>query len=163
LVDFDLREKRILELGCGLGLAGIAAAKAGAFVTLSDYEHDALKFCRYNAMRNLSENIIDSIRFLYLDWRELPALEKFDMILAADVVYERRNFFPLIEVLQKLLEPNGIAIITEPGRTIGEHFLAMLREHGFELATSRHDVVLDGKKSEVIRAVVAKEGLGFGV
>ncbi len=165
LEEADIKGKRVLELGCGLGLPGIAAAKAGARVVLSDYEQDALDFARYNAVRNLSEEILASnVTFLQLDWRNLlpshlwlshlPALEKFDMIIAADVVYERRNFFPLIDVLTKLLKPDGIAVITEPGRTIGEYFFNLLKEEHFHLATSKHNVELDGKRNEVTRATI---------
>lgn len=160
LEDGDVKGKRVLELGCGLGLAGIAAAKAGAIVTLSDYEHAALDFARYNAQKNLSEEIAASnIRFLRLDWRSerqslLPAPEKFDMIIAADVVYERRNFFPLVDVLTKLLAPSGSAVFTEPGRSIGEHFFNLLNEEGFHLAMSNHNVELDGKASDVIRVTI---------
>lgn len=155
LEDADIKDKRILELGCGLGLAGIAAAKAGAIVTCSDYEHDALDFARYNAVRNLSEEILASrIVFLQLDWRDLPSLEKFDMIIGADVVYERRNFFPLIDVLTRFLAPAGFAVFTEPGRSIGEHFFNLLREEGFRLEASKHKVMLDGKTSDVIRATI---------
>jgi len=160
LEEADIKDKRVLELGCGLGLPGIAAAKAGARVVLSDYEQDALDFARYNAVRNLSEEILASnVTFLQLDWRNLlpshlPALEKFDMIIAADVVYERRNFFPLIDVLTKLLKPDGIAVITEPGRTIGEYFFNLLKEEHFHLATSKHNVELDGKRSDLTRATI---------
>ena len=139
LMDAELTGKYVLELGCGLGLAGIAAARAGANVVFSDYERDAHEFAIYNASRNLSPEIVNSrTRFIDLDWRKvneqfLPQQRKFDMIIAADVVYERRNFFPLIDVLQRLLSPSGVAIFTEPGRTIGEQFFKLLNESGFDL------------------------------
>lgn len=157
MVDLHVESKRLLDLGCGLGLAGIAAAHAGARVTFSDYEPDALDFCRCNAERNLSpRTFANNVTFMHLDWRQLPALEKFDMILGADVVYDRKNFFPLINVFQSLLKPDGIGVLTEPGRSIGEHFFTMLREYGFLLTRSKHEVALDGKSSEVIRAIIAK-------
>lgn len=161
LEDADIKGKRVLELGCGLGLAAIAAAKAGAIVTFSDYEHDALDFARYNAARNLPEEILSSrIVFLELDWRDLPSLEKFDIIIAADVVYERRNFFPLIDVLTRSLAPSGFAVFTEPGRSIGEHFFNLLREEDFRLEASIHGVTLDGKTSDVMRAIITIPLLG---
>jgi SAM-dependent methyltransferase len=52
--------RRILEIGCGLGLAGVAAARAGAHVIFTDYEPDALKFARYNALKNLPPDSFDS-------------------------------------------------------------------------------------------------------
>ncbi len=157
--EADLNGKDVLELGCGLGLAGIAAAKRGANVIFSDYEDDALEFARCNAQTNLSAEIVNSsIRFINLDWRcideSLPQPQKFDMILAADVVYERRNFFPLIDVLQRFLKPTGIAVFTEPARTIGEQFFKLLREAGFSLSVTPCKVELDGKTAAIRRAEI---------
>jgi predicted nicotinamide N-methyase len=149
LHETDLQGKHVLELGCGLGLAGIAAAKAGAIVTLSDYERDALDFARYNAFLNLSDEMFSRSTFLHFDWRHLPALRKFDMIIGADIVYERRNFFPLIDALTALLSQDGFAVFTEPGRSIGECFFQMLREESYRLETTSHCVELEGKRSEV--------------
>ncbi len=159
LTDADLHGKRVLELGCGLGLAGIAAAKAGAHVMFSDYEEDALDFARCNANRNLPPETINSgVGFSILDWRAidefLPRHQKFDMIIAADVVYERRNFFPLMDVLQRLLAPTGTAIFTEPGRTIGDQFFKLLHEAEFDLSIKQCSVELDGKTTGVRRVEI---------
>lgn len=165
LTEIDLRNKRVLELGCGLGLAGIAAAKVGANIVFSDYEQDALDFARYNAKRNLPEEIANyHTRFINLDWRRVDAEslappEKFDMILAADVVYERRNFFPLMDVLQRHLEPTGVAVFTEPGRTIGEQFFKLLQETDFDLSIAECKVELDGKTTDVRRAAIRAKRL----
>lgn len=151
-----LSGKRVLELGCGLGLSGIAAAKVGAFVTFSDYEPDALAFAQYNARRNLTpETVASHIQFFQLDWRDVPSLEPFDVILAADVVYERRNFFPLIDVLTRLLSPQGTAVFAEPCRSIGEHFFNLLKEEGFSLAISKSDLELEGRSRGVRQVMIS--------
>lgn len=155
LEEADMRGKRVLELGCGLGLVGIAAAHAGAIVTLSDYEQDALNFSRHNLMRNLSEEILSTnCNVIQLDWRHPPPLEPFDLILAADVVYERRMFAPLIDLLRRLLAPDGYAVVTEPGRSIGESFFALIQEEGFHLTTTACRTRLNGKTSRVVRATI---------
>ena len=64
----------VLELGCGLGLAGIAAAKAGAHVTLTDYDEDALMFARWNALTNLGASTAGRIRICSMDWRQAPGI-----------------------------------------------------------------------------------------
>ncbi len=157
LTEGNLKGKHVLELGCGLGLAGIAAAKAGAFVIFSDYEQDALDFARYNAARNLSL-MPATINVLQLDWRTDPdsllRYPKFDVIIAADVVYERKNFFPLIGVLQSLLAPQGVAVFTEPGRAIGDQFFQLLSESDFDLTTTPCKVKIEGKTSEIRRVAI---------
>jgi len=45
-------QKTMLEIGCGLGMVGIAAAKAGHRVTMTEINPDALNFARANALAN---------------------------------------------------------------------------------------------------------------
>lgn len=47
-----LRHRRVLELGCGAGVAGVALARAGARTLLTDANRDALAGCAENARRN---------------------------------------------------------------------------------------------------------------
>src|SRR5437667_4558749 len=58
----------VLEIGCGLGLPGIAALAVGLRVTFSDYDATALRFARDNARLNGFEDF----RLLPLDWRHPP-------------------------------------------------------------------------------------------
>src|SRR5579862_1794881 len=47
-VSSDVQRPRLLELGCGLGLATAAALRAGYDVTATDYYADALRFTHVN-------------------------------------------------------------------------------------------------------------------
>lgn len=122
----------VLELGCGLGLAGIAAAAAGARVVMTDYEPDALGFARLNVERNLpgAENN-GTVAFRLMDWRSPGQGGPYDWILGADVAYERRNFRPLLETVNLLLAESGTAIFTDPDRSTGADFAALAEERGF--------------------------------
>src|SRR5512140_2902900 len=128
LLDREMAGKSVLELGSGVGLAGIAAARAGAQVMLTDYETDALLFARYNALMNLPAGTFHSrVRCLSMDWRAPELDEQFDVIVGADIVYERRNFLPVLSLLQRHLRPGGCALLTEPDRTVGQAFLAAVQ------------------------------------
>ncbi|MFM8985513.1 MAG: class I SAM-dependent methyltransferase, partial [Planctomycetia bacterium] len=59
----------LLELGCGIGLPAIVAARRGFRTTASDYETHALESVRFNADRNGAAGL--AVRLL--DWRALPA------------------------------------------------------------------------------------------
>jgi predicted nicotinamide N-methyase len=148
----------VLELGCGIGLAGIAAARAGAHVTLTDYETDALHFARHNALMNLPPRVFESrVRCLPLDWR-VPGLdEKFDLIIGADIVYERRNFAPVLALLKTCLHPGGCALFTEPDRTIGQAFLAEARELRFAVHQSFSTRWREAKEIRISRMVLSYE------
>jgi predicted nicotinamide N-methyase len=121
VVRFDGTGRRALELGCGLGLPSVAAAAAGYQVTATDYYDDALRFARRNAVRNVGADLSTRL----VDWRALPDdLGTFDLVLAADVLYER-PYAPLVaRAVIRCLAPGGIALLADPGRVALEGFLA---------------------------------------
>jgi predicted nicotinamide N-methyase len=92
----DVAGLRVVELGCGLGLPALVAAAHGAEVTATDWAADAIDLLRENASRN-GLTVHAAVR----DWRESWD-ERFDLALAADVLYERRNVEPLLERLHEL-------------------------------------------------------------
>jgi predicted nicotinamide N-methyase len=134
----ELGGKDVLELGTGLGLAGVAAARAGAMVVMTDYEEDALRFARYNALVNLP-GCDPEIRAM--DWRAPEAGRRYDYLLGADIIYERRNFLPLLDAFGKLLKPGGTALLTDPGRSTAEEFLSQARTCGFSVRSAASTVV----------------------
>ena len=152
LEEHSVSGKRVLELGAGVGLAGIAAARAGALVTLTDYETDALLFARYNALTNLPGDLCeDRVRFVPMDWRIPVTTGQFDVIIGADIIYERRNFAPILAFLQAHLVPGGRALLTDPDRALGQAFLVAAREYPLSIAHSYSSVVRDGKTLRITR------------
>jgi predicted nicotinamide N-methyase len=99
---------RVVELGCGLGVPSLVAAARGAEVTATDWAPDAIDLLRENAERNRLE-----LRAEVRDWRE-PWDERFDLVLAADVLYERRNVEPLLARLRELAPKALIALAGRP-------------------------------------------------
>jgi predicted nicotinamide N-methyase len=132
--------RQILELGCGLGLVGVAAALQGARVLCTDYEPDALAFARHNARCNAARGI----RFRLVDWRQPVLRRRYDYVLASDVIYEARNFGPLVALLQRFLARGGAAIFSEPGRPNAIPFFALLRQRGFIYEKHLYPVEWDG-------------------
>lgn len=145
--------EEVLELGCGLGLAGIAAARAGGRVTLTDYEEDALLFARANLERNLQPGL-PAPRVLHFDWRSNSAPARASLVLAADVAYERRMLLPLVETITRCLLPGGRAAVAEPGRSVGGTFFAIAEEQGYAVTRSSAVVPWRGREQEVILALL---------
>jgi predicted nicotinamide N-methyase len=110
--------KTILELGCGLGLAGIAATACGAQVLFTDYDAYALEFTQINFERNFKRTAAVKL----MDWRTPVCDDTFDMILAADVLYEKRWLTAVAEVIDRCLKPRGTVLIAEPNRRVAESF-----------------------------------------
>ena len=114
---------KVLEIGCGLGLAGLAAGKKGGEVVLTDYIPEALEVAELVWRMNMTSEPNLEV----LDWRN-PHLDwKADVLLASDVAYEERNFAPLIAAFQTLVKPGGKIIISEPGRPLGKDFLNLMK------------------------------------
>jgi predicted nicotinamide N-methyase len=112
----DVRGLRVAELGCGLGVPSLVAAARGADVTATDWAEDAIALLRENASRNGL-----ALRAEVRDWRA-PWRERYDLALAADVLYERRNVEP---VLARLGEIAPAALIALAGRPYEAEFLRL--------------------------------------
>lgn len=123
LERLPLAGKRILELGCGLGLPSLAAAARGADVLATDWSADAIALLRRNATRNGLELTAEAVR-----WDEPERLlheAPWDLVVAADVLYERRNAGPLLELLPGL---TGEALLVDPSRPHAAAFLEAAAE-----------------------------------
>ena len=127
LAAMDGRGLSLLELGCGLGLPSLAAARAGFAVTATDYEGSALEGVRFNASRNG----LGTIATRELDWRKLPAeLGRYDRVVAADVLYESHHPAALAGVIARTLKPDGMALVADPCRQKAAGFEPAVRAAG---------------------------------
>ncbi|HXG09507.1 MAG TPA: class I SAM-dependent methyltransferase [Gemmataceae bacterium] len=121
----------VLEIGCGLGLPGIAALSRGLRVTFSDYDATALRFAAANARRNGFEEF----RTLQFDWRYPPADLKASVLLASDLVYEMRNVAPLVALIKRVLLPGGLCLLTDADRAPAHLLREMLAAEGLAFTT----------------------------
>jgi predicted nicotinamide N-methyase len=114
----DLRGTRVLELGAGLGLPSLAAALRGADVLATDWAEDAIALLEANAARNGIALHAEVVR-----WDEPERFGSgWDIVLAADVLYEQRNAEQLLVLLPQLQARE--ILVAEPGRPFAKDFLA---------------------------------------
>jgi predicted nicotinamide N-methyase len=128
---------RVVELGCGLGLPSIAAALAGARVLATDWSPDAIALLVENARRNGAE-LTTAVR----QWSDPDALAAggpWELVLASDVLYERRNVQLLLDLLPRLVDERGEVLLADPGRPPAGAFLELAARE-WEIAT-RADAV----------------------
>lgn len=132
----------VLELGCGLGLPSMVAALAGARVTATDWSPEAIEALRSNAVRNGV-----AITALVHDWRDVDALggSRFDLVLAADVLYEERNARPLLRAIASALAEDGQALLADPGRRHAEGFADLALAAGLVPAALDHGLSRAGR------------------
>ena len=114
------RPARVLELGCGLAVPSLVAALGGAEVVATDWSPEAVRVAGDNARRN---GVTLDVRLW--DWTAPTAeLGRWPLVVAADVLYERRNAEPLLRALDALVAEGGEAWIADPGRGPAAGFLA---------------------------------------
>src|SRR3954464_12764527 len=116
-----LKGARVLELGCGLGLPSIAAARAGGRVLAGDWSPAAIDLLAANAARNGA-----AVEGQVVSWSAPEALlarAPFDLVLAADVLYEQRNVPVLADLLPRL---GREVLLADPGRPALESLLEQL-------------------------------------
>jgi predicted nicotinamide N-methyase len=110
----DLRGRRVVELGCGLALPSLVAAARGADVLATDWSPEAIELLETNAARNGI-----GLRARVADWSDWRLEERFDLVVAADVLYEHRNVEALLALLPRL---GGEVLLAEPGRPPAQAF-----------------------------------------
>jgi predicted nicotinamide N-methyase len=112
---------RVLELGCGLGVPSIAAALAGARVLATDWSADAVALTRLNAERNGA--VLETAVAAWSAPEPLLAAGPWPLVLASDVLYERRNAEVLLELLPRLVDDGGEVLLADPARPHAPMFL----------------------------------------
>ncbi len=122
---------RVLEVGCGLGLAGIACLARGHAVTFSDLDQTALTF----ADRNARLNGFTNFQTLPIDFRCPPTDVRYPVVIGSDLMYEERLVNPLVQFLAAVLAPGGVCLITDPDRFAARVFKWKLQEAGYDVST----------------------------
>jgi len=136
--------RRVIEIGCGLGLAGLAAAMRGAAVTLLDTAHDALRFAQASAALNRCH-----VMTVRTDVRHAGVRGRFDYCLAADVTYDPALQLALADFLSLHLARGGRAWCAESVRTFDQRFRRACERHGLHVSEHEEREPDDGREVSV--------------
>jgi predicted nicotinamide N-methyase len=152
----EFSDKVVLEVGAGMGLPGLVAAKVGARVYLTDMEK-----ARAGVEVNVEVNGLVA-EFRAMVWGDLASIEaclhnlpKVDWILGADVLYRSCDFGRVVLTLACLLVrfPGAQCIIAYQERSSGHtihHYLAHMGLHATALPTPPLDINVPGISSVVL-------------
>ena len=126
----------------------IVALARGATVLATDHYEAALDFTAHNASTNVDRQPDTAL----LDWRtpDIEGLRAFDLVLAADVLYERKNAAALAELVPKLLAPGGEAVFADPRRDEATVYLGAMEGNGFQDAVEEVAVEQGTRKVKVL-------------
>lgn len=116
MTDFDIGDRRILEVGCGIGLASLVLNQRSADITATDHHPEAGDFLRRNAQLNDGREI----PFTRTGWGDSDSgLGRFDLIIGSDLLYEHAHVALLADFIDRHARPHCEVIIVDPGR--GHH------------------------------------------
>ena len=143
IADMKLNEQKILEVGCGLGLASLVCHSKNLNVTASDYNI----FAERLLLENAKLNGLAPVPFRKLSWQDPFITEKFDLIIGSDVMYEPGSAPDLVHFLQQSLSPQGSAIFVDPGRAHVRKFETTLQQSGFRCESTH---LVRGEKPRIL-------------
>lgn len=141
-MDGKLLRKRVIELGCGLGLAGITAGLMGANVLFTDYVREALDFARKNAALNGLP--AENARFSIVDWEHAEGIETADLVLGSEIVYDYFFHSSLIDVVRRTVARDGVLLLADRKRLCVSRFIGRLTRVDFACSETVHRVKVPG-------------------
>jgi len=125
---FEIGKKRILEVGCGLGLSSLLLNSRHADITATDIHPEAGNFLAENV--RLNKGI--EIPFLRTGWKDdSDGLGTFDVIIGSDILYEQEHIELLSEFINSHAKPKCEIILVDPGRHKHALFSTKMIELGY--------------------------------
>ena len=111
--NYDIGEKRVLEVGCGTALSSLLLNKKNVDITATDYHPESKHFLN----RNTKLNGDNAITFERTGWADSEdTLGHFDLIIGSDLLYEDEHVELLAGFIQDHSNPKCEVIIVDPGR-----------------------------------------------
>lgn len=145
---------RMLEIGAGIGVVGVYAALCGHRVTITDINEDALMFAEANVL--LNNAVLADVR--KLDWKDANALDRYDVIVGSEVVYDRESYPLLVRFLRKSLAPGGYIFLAKNTELNAPAFFMELTKY-FELKETVQKVRCGEEETRIsLYAIRPKEG-----
>lgn len=151
MFDFDIKNKRILEIGCGIGLTSLMLNKRDADITATDYHPEVETFLQ----KNIKLNDGAAIPFTRTGWAdEISGLGEFDLIIGSDVLYEQEHAELLSEFINQHAKQKCEIVIVDPGRGRHAKFSKKMLQLGYTHSQSmpeNTDYLEDKFKGQIIR------------
>ncbi len=131
---YKIEGRRILEVGCGIGLASLILNHRGADITATDYHPEAERFLA----RNVGLNHGEDIPFVRADWtKEDCGMGMFDLIVGSDLLYEEEHSEDLSNFIDRHSREQCEVIIIDPGRKQRTRFSKKMEALGYAFRRSK--------------------------
>jgi tRNA1(Val) A37 N6-methylase TrmN6 len=138
-------EKQILEIGAGIGIAGIVASAFGHNITITEYNTDAVEFARANAFINGCS----MVSIISLDWNKPQIKFRYDQIIGSEVIFRNEDFAPIQKLFQSILKPDGeIILVSEIRKPVLEFYQKI--QNVYELKVQQKVLHSENEKIKII-------------
>jgi predicted nicotinamide N-methyase len=121
-------KKNFLEIGCGMGIVGIVASAFGHKFVSTEFNPDAIAFCRANSALNATSGTPSPV-ITKLDWNRPSIKGHFDMIVGSEVIYNEKDFEPILRLFRTFLKPGGDIILAEGVRKTSMEFFRRMSKY----------------------------------
>lgn len=132
--NFDIEGKRILEVGCGIGLASLLLKARGADITATDCHPEAGRFLAENSRLN----DLKPVPFLRTHWHDTHlGLGCFDVIIGSDLLYESPSAEQLARFIDRHSNPGCEVLMVDPGRKNHPRFSKHMQALGYQYSQTK--------------------------
>lgn len=153
IADYDVAGKRVLEVGCGIGLSSLVLNKQQADITATDYHPEAQGFLNRNTLLNGDADI----NFERLDWANLDGkFGLFDLIIGSDILYEDQHIEQLAQFVVRHANLACEVVIIDPGRGRKNKLFKRMADFGFvasQIKPETADCLEEDFKGYILRMV----------
>ena len=120
-----IKNKRVIEIGAGIGLPSFAIAQHTAEIIISDYATEAVALIE----KNITYLGLKNAKAMCLDWNDFPTNIKADIVLLSDINYAPNDFNALQNLIQRFLAQGSTIIIATPQRITASPFVEKLQAY----------------------------------
>lgn len=153
-------DHRILEIGCGLGLASLVGHQRGLQITASDYHPAVPDFLSQNVRLNGLLMLpfrygrwgADALNYSVVDAGAAPISTRYDLVIGSDLLYEPDSAAYVAEYINRVAKPNAEVWVVDPNRGYKNRFIRALEAYGFML--SEH-LLVDNEEGYVLNGTVS--------
>ena len=128
IYKLELAGKRVLEIGCGIGLCSIVLHRMGIDITASDYHPRVREFLE----RNVLGNGLPPIKYQTGNWdEENPELGTFDVMIGSDILYQPDHACLVSRFIDRHSSDDVEVVVGDPGRANRSKFTSRMIDLGY--------------------------------
>jgi predicted nicotinamide N-methyase len=144
-----IKNKRVIEIGAGIGLPSFAIAQHTAEIIISDYATEAVELIE----KNIDHLGLTNTKAMCLDWNDFPTNIKADIVLLSDINYAPNDFNALQNLIQRFLAQGSTIIISTPERITASPFVEKINMY---IKSSTFQTIENGLEQTKINILILK-------